>query len=119
MALEDVEHRVLADAEPVTDLPIRLAGADQLQDLRGTAVRLDPLPQAATEYHVTPAGCGDPGVHPLAQQVAFELGERGHQGSDEFALRAAKVELQSNPGDEGPCRSWRTWNRSSIERPSA
>jgi hypothetical protein len=70
MALHDIEHGVLADPEPLTDLPVRLAGADHLQDLGIEPIGLDSL--AGRRPHTTPHFFRrrDPGAHPLAQQVS-------------------------------------------------
>ena len=95
MALHDIEHGVLADAEPVADFPVRLSVIDQFQNARRILIRLDSLARPTPEDDTTRLGCGDTGAHAFAQQIALELGQGGHQRGDQFALGRTEVELQS------------------------
>jgi hypothetical protein len=67
MALDDLQHGVLADAEPMANLPVGLAGAYELQYLRCVAIGLDPLAGSAAEHDATFSSSGNAGSHPLAQ----------------------------------------------------
>ena len=66
VALHNIQNRILAQPEPVADLPIGLAFADELEHLRCESVCFDALTRSAAEHDPALSRCGDPGTHPLA-----------------------------------------------------
>jgi hypothetical protein len=65
------------------------------------AIGLHALTWSPAEHHAPFASSRDSRAHALAQQIPLELRERRHQGGDEFALRAAQIELQPGLCDQG------------------
>jgi len=65
ITLDDVEHGVLANAEPMADFSIRLPGADELKHLGGVPVRDRSLAALAAEAHAALARRGNPRAHAL------------------------------------------------------
>ena len=60
MALDDVQHRVLADAQAQPDLPVRLPGSHQLQRTLLMAIGLDALAGLTPKAHAARLRCGNP-----------------------------------------------------------
>ena len=95
VALDDSQHRVLADAQPQSDLAVRLPGSDQFKRTLLMAIGLDALAGLTPKAHAARLRCGNARAHPLAQQIPFEFGQNGHQRRDELSLRRAQIELQA------------------------
>jgi hypothetical protein len=49
VAFDDVEHRILAQPEPMANFPVRLAFADKLQHFGRETIRLNALARSPTE----------------------------------------------------------------------
>jgi hypothetical protein len=60
MALDDSQHRVLADAQAQSDLPVRLPGSHQFKRTLLMAIGLDALAGLAPEAHAARLRRGNP-----------------------------------------------------------
>ena len=100
VALDDIQYGVLAQPEPVTYFPVRLAFVDKLEHFGGVTVGLDALTGAPAEHDSTVTSRRNARTDPLSQQIPLKFRQRGHQGGDQFALRAAQIELQAALSDQ-------------------
>jgi hypothetical protein len=64
---DDIEDRVLAQPEPVTHFPIRLAIAYELWHFEGVTIRFNPLTRAPTEHNPPFASSCNTRTDPFAQ----------------------------------------------------
>jgi hypothetical protein len=70
VTLHDTEHGILAEPKAMTDFPIRLTFADELEHLRGESVGLDALTGSPTEHDAVLASRGEAGSNPLARALS-------------------------------------------------
>jgi hypothetical protein len=97
-APHDFHYRIFGQAEVPADQAVGQSFTVHGEDALGLLVG-GPLTNLAAEHHPTSPGSGQSRLDALADEIALELGQAGHDGAHQLARRGAKVEAETRSGE--------------------
>lgn len=99
-AFNDIGDGILADAKITGDPAVTATFGDKRENFCRKPIGFGPLPGLPAKLFAARFRCCEPGLNPLADQVAFEFGDAGKEGCQHPAVRRGQVEGYSVRGDD-------------------